>query len=108
MTWWAEYEWDERRMRDLELAYEEYMDSLHEYMMGEMSAEDLDAESTESFCGCEICWRRETFAFLMPRFIELYKTNYIWDAKQHTNKEADGGLQLVSDGGGMESGGVRE
>lgn len=107
MTLWAQYEWDEDNMRALEFAYESYIDQLHAYVFGDVEMEDLDVESTDAFCGCETCWRRETFAFLMPRFIELYKSGLIWDRTQHAYKEVQDGLQLVQDGRDLESGGVQ-
>lgn len=102
MTLWAQYDWDEECMRSLEEAYQIYMDYLHGYVMGDVELDELDTETTDGFCGCEICWRRETFAFLMPRFIELYKGHQIWDRTQHTHKEDRNGLQLVSDSGNVE------
>lgn len=106
MSLWALYDWDEDCMRALERAYEIYTDQLTEYVMGDIEYDTLDIESGDAFCGCETCWRRETFAFLMPRFIELYRAKCIWERTQHTNEEDADGVQLVPGSGDMESGGV--
>lgn len=34
-------------------------------------------ESERPFCGCEVCWMREIWAFLFPKVIAAYKTGKI-------------------------------
>ena len=105
MTYWVDYDWDEHELKDLEDSYVRYMDQLTEYVMGEI--DDVETESTDPFCGCDVCWTRETLAFLMPRVINMYKAGHIWDRMQHTDKEDSRGVQLVQDGGSEERGGVQ-
>jgi hypothetical protein len=105
MTYWVDYDWDEAELKDLEESYVRYMDQLTEYVMGEI--DDVEIESTDPFCGCDVCWTRETLAFLMPRILDLYQSGHIWNRKQHGVKESVDGLQLVSDSGSKERGGLQ-
>lgn len=84
-------DWDAEAMEFLELQYEEYIDRLFASL-----GDDGGLDETESglwFCGCETCYMRETFAFLMPRFIDLYKKGLI--TLQHANEGESDGVQLV-------------
>lgn len=76
------FDWDQEAMEFLELKYEQYISDLF------VSMDDPDPMQSETgllFCGCETCFTRETFAYLMPRFIDLFEQGLI--SKQHPNKE---------------------
>lgn len=91
-----DYEWDELPMKRLETTFEEYMDGLYDSLYNEPE-QDAETETGFSFCGCETCVTRETFAFLMPRFIDLYLTGAV--RLQPANKDGDSDVvQLVQDG----------
>lgn len=93
----TDYEWDELPMLRLEKMYEEYMDGLYDTLYNEPE-QDAETETGIAFCGCETCSIRETFAFLMPRFIDMYLDGSV--RLQPTNKERDSDdVQLVQGGG---------
>jgi len=59
--------------KQLESDYEEYQASLYEHVdWVEGEPEPQDTISGEPFCGCETCWTREQFSFLVPKIIEGY------------------------------------
>ena len=79
-----DYDWDQGPLEMLELEYETYLERLFETMIVndnlEIHEEPLPSVPTASgtdFCGCDVCCTRETFAFLMPRFLKLYEQGYI-------------------------------
>lgn len=85
----AEYVWDKVPMELLELEYADYLLRLYtavEEGDPEGGAEVPDTESGVPFCGCETCLQRETFAFLMPRFINLYEDGHI---RRHTPQQEE-------------------
>ena len=93
----TDYEWDEFPMARLEKLYEEYMDGLFDTLY-DTPEQDAETETGIAFCGCETCRIRETFAFLMPRFIDMYLDGSI--RLQPPNKEGNSDVvQLVPDGG---------
>lgn len=75
--------WDEKPMQELGDRYQEYQNSLHEAIY-----EDVDVETVSGFpyCACEVCDIRETFAFLMPRFLDLYMEGRIQMEKPSLKK----------------------
>ena len=95
-------DWDQEAMEFLEIQYDEYVSRL----FAALNEDDCGPDSTESglpFCGCETCYVRETFAFLMPRFIDLYVKGLI--TLQHANEGEGDGVQLVQGRGVVESDG---
>ena len=97
--------WEEGPMQKLG---DEYMD--YQNLLAEARFDDVDVETVSGFpfCACEVCELRETFAFLMPRFLDLYiegkiqmeKTSlkkrlmHSFRFKQHTNKSYVKGREL--------------
>jgi len=70
----------------------EVMDGLDRYIgglketivsphFGVDEVEVISPISGELFCGCELCLRRETVAFLIPVIIEGYKDGRVMEAK---------------------------
>lgn len=95
------FDWDVEAMEFLELQYEEYIDRLFASLNDDEGLDDT--ESGIFFCGCETCYVRETFAFLMPRFIDLYSKGLI--TVQHANEGESDGVQLVQGRRDMEQDG---
>lgn len=85
MTLLYDYEWDYKPMKFVEDSFMRYMDYLNSVFY-----EDIDeyiTESKEPFCGCEQCYAREYMAFLMPKFLDLYRAGAIrLTEKQHGNR----------------------
>jgi hypothetical protein len=76
----SDYTWDALPMKIVERAFDEYMSNLYQGILDgdpEGGVEVLDTLSGEPFCGCETCEQREVFAFLMPRFIDMYEQGSI-------------------------------
>ena len=74
----------------IEKAFDEHMDSLWEYVYAGGGDDWLDHEEPPTstgwgFDGCDVCVRRETFAFLMPRFLDAYRNGQI--GLQQVNKQ---------------------
>lgn len=81
MSYASDYEWDQGPMEMVEIGYEDYLNSLFEQVNDDGTEEIADTESGMSFCGCDTCCTRETFAYLMPKFIELFEQGYIRKAQ---------------------------
>lgn len=93
----TDYEWDEFPMARLEQLYEGYMDGLFESLYDEPE-QPAETVTGFAFCGCETCRIRETFAFLMPRFIDMYLDGSV--RLQPANKDGDDDdVQLVQGSG---------
>jgi hypothetical protein len=62
-------------MEMLEIEFEAYMEEL---FAGIINEDEVDETlSGYGFCGCDTCATRETFAFLLPRLLDLYEQGYI-------------------------------
>lgn len=99
MTTCTDWEWDELPMQRLEIQFEEYMDGLYDSLYNEPELVS-DTETGFAFCGCETCVTRETLAFLMPRFLDIYLAGSIRVASQHTDEDGDNdGLRELPESG---------
>lgn len=73
----SDYEWDTAPLEMLEMGYEDYLNRLFEAMNDDDADMSTIAVTGMDFCGCDTCCTRETFAYLMPKFIDLHKQGYI-------------------------------
>ena len=96
MTTWSDWWWEEQAMLLVEKAFDEHMVSLWEYMYASESDDAVDIEEPPTsmamstgwgFDGCDVCVRRETFAFLMPRFLDAYLSGQV--GLQQVNKQGE-------------------
>ena len=71
--------WNEEPMKQVERGFTDYMYTLAESLFEEDqgSTEFVETESGYAYCGCEDCEKREIFAYLMPRFLDLYLNGHI-------------------------------
>ena len=86
--WW----WKEEAMVLVEQEFDEHLNSLWEYLYASESDDAVDIEEPPTstgwgFDGCDVCLRRETFAFLMPRFLDAYRNGLI--GLQQVNKPGE-------------------
>ena len=72
--------WDEPILMEVQERLEEYIYLLHEAVQLDR---DPDTLSGWNFDGCSACEARESMAFLMPRFLDLYEQGHI--RLQHVN-----------------------
>jgi hypothetical protein len=89
MSEWDDYIWNEEPMAMLENEFTVFWNRICDSMW-EDDSEDIDDVTVTGapFCGCSVCSARETFAFLMPRFIDLWESGDIKLATtQEPNKE---------------------
>lgn len=102
MTLLYDYEWDYEPMKSIEDRFIRYMDHLQDVAYGD--AVDYTTESGDPFCGCEVCYARESMAFLMPKFLDLYGAGAIRKVpKQHVNKGDQDDVPEMQDRWGEES-----
>lgn len=71
--------WNEEPMKEVERGFTDYMEALASYIYDEDDGdyENFETESGFAYCGCEDCSNREIFAYLMPRFLDLYRNGHI-------------------------------
>lgn len=80
MTKLEDWTWDEPILTEVQERLEEYIYLLHDKVE---LGEDPNTASGWDFDGCSACEARESMAFLMPRFLDLYIAGHI--RLQHTN-----------------------
>lgn len=95
-----DYEWDEEPVRFLERGLEEYLDSLFDSVLeGWDGEQELETKSGDPFCGCEICYMRETIAYVLPRIVTMWEKGQV---RRRQNGKVLNDLHLVHDGWVME------
>jgi len=70
----TDWMWEEESMLQVERGFSDYMMQLTEAIFDDT---DVETDSGFAFCGCEDCINREIFAYLMPKFLNLYRDGRI-------------------------------
>ena len=91
-----DYEWDEEPVRFLERGLEEYLDSLFESVLeGSNLDDEVETKSGDMFCGCEVCFIRESIAFVLPQVVTMWERGQI---RRRNKGKVLNDLHLVQDG----------
>ncbi len=79
MSTLIDWMWNPQPMQEVERGFNDYMEMLAISIYDEDEAvnENFETESGYAYCGCEDCSNREIFAYLMPRFLDLYRNGHI-------------------------------
>lgn len=95
-----DWEWDEEPMSMLENSFIVHWDQLCALAYGDEDSIDPKFEplTKSPFCGCEVCSTRETFALLLPAFIDMFEKGQIRRVKEDSDD-----VLMVPDSGGLES-----
>ena len=95
-----DWEWDEEPMSMLENAFIVHWNQLCALAYDDEDSIDPNFEPLTKypFCGCEVCSTRETFALLLPAFIDMYEKGEIRRVKEDFND-----VLILPHSGGLES-----